>query len=1184
LKNPWESFIFDQTVDTINDTSDCFNSIKLSHFPFLKSQFSSIDYLIKCEKCNVMLLPESISLHYGNRHTEPSKSVDSAILPYEAVSWCESQAEIDSKKDRTSKRTKVAPLKRSKRGIANSTDATLSSVKAGMPQALIVASREGEKSTHEELREPVLLKLAKSDGRVAPSEEVSKKPLKAPAEKKPSERSVWSVVCPRDHPSVSNFCELTTKCQLEESRQLGKDMFECRSSFNHSNDSGIGSQTHSVFHCSSYPPTPSLSPHLPSSSPSNVSDDTTLGFSQIRSDIANRPVSRSSHSSSSSGVGIFDQHSTDSTNTLPSTVFNVNSAKAVSSLPLPNIKSTPKNKLKCKFPTAYRLNNLTLGSTSQPLFLGGALTQVHPSSEVETAVYHLKSSHQEFDSKITNNELKRNGFHSWITNEQPTSADTVHKADNVRRLLTFQRLSTSRNQTVLLQQAPRQIKGIHSAPSFIPQYYQAENSRDSEAFASSDSDRFTQPNIFIRPEKSSELELINDSSSRINWPSESIISDPSAIMTKNTSELQEFSDLDDTFDPLTQCGCLEVDDIKCKNSILCTVHTIEEKRRVPRQHDLRYLMREARKNKQILRQLPNTSCYQFPWVVQTSGPSNAVIDLTDDISSNDSFCEPQGVLNYQAPRVSDHLQVLRHNTPFSAYDTQGRCSVYSNAVNSNGFIDMRYVSNKLTARLHQRNKSVIIAQPCTIDVRPQTESVLSCSSQVPSVNSNLDIHHFNPVGPETVQPGEYFNESNTPNVLMYPNRKQTSVYSSASYSNARLINEPQYLAQRHCLSSCQPAQPWSSRMSRYPVEGSTDATVSLDSLINNDELSSEERFDNPFCEINLPRKVHIPIVDETPSSTFGSTTLFPHLSLNSRKLQENHGRVVVNDMREKSITGRSRKTARTSYRSSGSTAVQGPTLTNLLHLRYQPKQQSQYHQQQQGQFQPMPGLLGGGKITSTEHISLRPTVINKTKSAASTADVFSYKIPSSSSAVFESQEKVDILNSINPQLVYSPSLLTPPCTYVGLSSNYSTSSSTFSSKLPSNHVLDYGADSSLGTLYVPNTLQTCSNTISSSISTYSLHSNSRPNNYVIQRNVQIMQPQPRTLFAHSVNCAQTSETSPNVILSSCSSSTSSSAPLSSNRYFVIRPSAIAQTPNLVVCAKRRDTFSTSNANRSSEDV
>lgn len=255
------------------------------------------------------------------------------------------------------------------------------------------------------------------------------------------------------------------------------------------------------------------------------------------------------------------------------------------------------------------------------------------------------------------------------------------------------------------------------------------------------------------------------------------------------------------------------------------------------------------------------------------------------------------MLSYQTPRVPNHSQLLRHNTTLSAYDTQGRCQIYPNSLNSNGPIDLRYVSNKLTARLHQRNKTVFIAQPCAIDIRPQTESFLSYSPQIASINSTLDMHHFqfNPMGSGTTQTGEYFSESNTPNIVMYPNRKQTSGYSSTSYSNARLINEPQYAAQSHCLSTCQPAQPWANRLSRYPIEGSADTTINLDNLITSEDLCSEEHFDDPSHEINLPRKVHVPFVEETPpnfgpittsTTTTTTTTLFPHLSLNTRKLQE----------------------------------------------------------------------------------------------------------------------------------------------------------------------------------------------------------------------------------------------------------------------------------------------------------
>ncbi|CAH8498593.1 unnamed protein product [Heterobilharzia americana] len=1061
VKNPWEDFIFDQSVDNINESPDCFNSIKLSDFPFLKSQFSTIDYLIKCEICNVILLPESISMHYGDRHSESSKSI-SAVLPYEAVSWCECQAEIGSKKDRASKRTKVAPIKHNKRTVNSTVDTTLGSSKVGKPRASD-GVREREKTKvekHEELREPVLLKLAKSDGRVVQDNELPRKAVKVSVEKKISERSIWSVVCSKEHPSSSSYGELTHKSQFEQSRHSSKDMFECGSGFNHSNDSGIGSQTQSVLHCSSYPPTPSLSPHLPSSSPSNVSDDTILGFSQFRPEVPNRPVSRSSHSSSSSGIGLFEQHPiSDPSSTLPTTVVSVNNAKTIGSFALSDIRSMGKCKIRSKLPTVCLQNNRIFGSTSsQAMFAKEALPEMALNSVTAASVFSLKNSHQEADCETVKNEMRRNGFHGWVTDERPTSSETC-RSDNIRRLMAIQRLSTpSRNQRILLNQTPRYIKGVHFTPTIIPQYYQAEHSEGRNTSTSGDSNRFIQPSIILQPEKSCKPDLLSDGSSQTSWP------DPSGIMT-DTDELQEFlEDLDDTFDPMTQCGCLELDDIKCKNSVLCTVHTIDEKLRVPRQHDLRYLMREAKRRQQILRQVPNASCHQFPWIMQASRPLVLLlILLTKSVSAI-----------------------------FPSHDIRSHCSVFHNTVNTNGPADMRFISNKFNARLHQRNKPVVIAQPCAVDFKPQTDVFLSsCSAQASPTISTFDVNHFpfNPVGSESVLTSEYFTESSTSNMPLYMNNKQISG-NSTSYPNARLTNEPQYSSQRICLSSSQPAQIWASRLTRHPVEGSAATTINLDNLISSEDLSSEEAFAEPSFEINLPRKLHVPIAEQLPPSTVVPTTLFPQLSFSSRKFQESQGRVIVNDMREKCITGRNRKTARATYRPSGSSTIQGPTLTSLLHLRNQ-------QTQQQSQFQPISGFIGGCRVSSAEHIPpIRAAIVNKTRSTSSITDILNCKM--SSSSVFESQEKMDMsVNTLNPQLVYSPSLIASnePCTYVGLSSNYSTSSLTPSTTLSSrisNQVLDCSVDSTLDTLYIPNSLQTCPTTISPSISAHPLHSNSRP--------------------------------------------------------------------------------------------
>ncbi|VDM15800.1 unnamed protein product [Hydatigera taeniaeformis] len=52
---------------------------------------------------------------------------------------------------------------------------------------------------------------------------------------------------------------------------------------------------------------------------------------------------------------------------------------------------------------------------------------------------------------------------------------------------------------------------------------------------------------------------------------------------------------------LTHCGCIEMGDLRCKNSILCTTHTFEEKRRVSRSRDLKVLLHEARQQQHLMR-------------------------------------------------------------------------------------------------------------------------------------------------------------------------------------------------------------------------------------------------------------------------------------------------------------------------------------------------------------------------------------------------------------------------------------------------------------------------------------------------------------------------------------------------------------------------------------------------------
>ncbi|VDD79493.1 unnamed protein product [Mesocestoides corti] len=129
----------------------------------------------------------------------------------------------------------------------------------------------------------------------------------------------------------------------------------------------------------------------------------------------------------------------------------------------------------------------------------------------------------------------------------------------------------------------------------------------------------TQPNYYnalfdadsLRPHKSEQRPFNSDFGvygKALRNPSEKSVNQQHGVIGRSANEdserlHREILHSDTVINSLTQCGCVEMDDLRCKNSILCTVHTMEEKRRVPRPRDLKSLIREARQQQQHLLRL-----------------------------------------------------------------------------------------------------------------------------------------------------------------------------------------------------------------------------------------------------------------------------------------------------------------------------------------------------------------------------------------------------------------------------------------------------------------------------------------------------------------------------------------------------------------------------------------------------
>ncbi|KAF8572300.1 hypothetical protein P879_00664 [Paragonimus westermani] len=1233
LKNPWESIAYDFPTDALNEPQDCFNNIKLNDFPFLKSYLPFVDYLVKCKVCNVILLPETVYSHYENRHNNSTLSSEhtTSFLPYRAVSNYHDMVDAVSKRERGNGTKRVRAVNKRSKRTACSTERDMlplevisetDSLSSLTDDNLKRASNNASEEEGERLREPVLLKLAKSDCHCNQFEGCKPTLPKIDEDSKPShtDRSVWSIVYNRDQ----NALETNQKSDspLLPSKKGSNDspfLLDSGNVYKPVDVSDRGTNSLPTQKCSSYPPTPSISPHVPSPATSIVSDDLVASSSHsLRQETGVRSISRSSaHSSSSSGLdGPVD------TSTYPVTYsVSQNSVKGnFHKLPTTDVIDAFAVKANRTGPRRLQRSQSVLSDqrvSSLPLQQRGSLSNcIIEGKDVEVDPYVESSCPDQHrtlacfvgendilyaPSKATGNpSVARNGYHSWFENTRGpyTNSNTQIRPTNIpdttllrQKYSNFQVQSRRR----ILESEARCVYELPLLPAC--------------------SSRMEAPGVCGLPSGRRSVFAQNPS---INESARSAFAFPA--VSHESSPYRTKSDIvdegtDEPFDPLTQCGCLEVDDFKCKNSLLCTVHTMDEKRQVPRRKDLRILMREARERLQLSRQA-QTVHRQTGHNFSDMDVPQTVIDLTDDFSG------PGGGAEVMVDGSEEDRLRLRFLSSNSSHQRQRmmyrRIPDETRAhfgLNRSRLIDPTQSGSHNTLCFPTRFARRVPNRDGSFSILPGVSYVGDTNdhlyaSPCPNITIGGSGEHFIAMRQNSVPNEAYLNEPSSVNANEMPvgqlpgrylalPRRQISTTAVATNSVRRQQQQRQHQELRRAqLASFQPVQQhWTSSVDCHSALMGSSSTIDPlavplmedandTSLPTSTELMLPETSQVLDCRGSVVESSYgaqiLPGVADpmliTPSSISSlsynvrtmTETQTPHLLplLNqpvmvnrfarsmysgTQFVREPQGRVIVDDMREKSITGRSRKTAKSTIRHAGQVFTPS-NFTGLLSSRFQSAVV---------QPQSSPAFLASGRKpnTTVDLLKTRPTVISRTVlQGGSTSELF----PGPTACVNNDSVGSIRASSFGPHNLLKPPRFAPkhgPLGFGGTGVLASTASTHTVESTPHSDAIDLDY-----CIQASSFVTTTSTTHSTSSSIQTTADPPEPNdtlNCVTFTNQEPYVSASRSLAVPAAVAPQSANVPP-----------PESAPLlCRNRYFVIRPNSIKRSPSLVLQAKRPEVCS-----------
>ncbi|GAA52545.1 hypothetical protein CLF_108306, partial [Clonorchis sinensis] len=1200
------------------DSPEFFNNIKLhgnltlfsivcADFPFLKSHFSFVDYLVRCNVCKVILLPETVYSHY-------------------AVSQYNDAVDALSKSERTSgiKRARASG-KRPKRSVratghellqfeAVSETDSLSSLTDDTSKR--VSNTASEEET-DRMREPVLLKLAKTDGNAVQPDVGGLLLPKTADSSCPSnrERSVWSVVYGTD-PGLSEVSKKTNlkfgaPSESSDADQNLPDSGLC----NHSSDSGIGSLSLCTLRPSSYPPTPSMTPPLSSPVTSHISDELLfLGLGHnldVRRD--HRPASRSStHSSSSGGfAGSQDRDSrVPSRSSLQSMVGN--------QTPCTASRGGRLNRHVPKIGRRFQRSQSMLADHCIPS-CSTLSSCVSEDNDVEVDPYtdyvHRMQADTCFVTSGPVSEVRkpaqqdlvnRNGYHAWLKTLRGSQTNPASNGAISRPLLHPQFIPRhSRNMDGLrtAQDSPTNSwLGSHSAP-----------------------ENLINRNLLSMHQGVPSVKCLRTSSWRSRLSGVRTLNTMAGVrcggITTNIGVEEYISECNIPFthsgeqrsgtslDPAAQCNCVEVGELSYRNPVICPVHhSVDEKHQIVRQKDLRTLMREARERVQQARQnLSLQKHRQGTGSFQNFEQPQTVIDLTEDypVSSdaNDTVSDPAEAEKLRLRLVSGGQLRPPHRVLYQAASGETK----QNYTVRTGSIDSAVASgpNTLASRLSHR--TTLCDEPMTFNQTSSytneiTEYAIAgaCSNaksgsgeQFVTIQQSphLNEPYFDESGaivigdPSTGYPQNRF--------ITFPKRQSSGVMDFGSTVNRK--QQRRQVVRRSHVAPIQSVQQWSPHITHHSGETSVVGSPFVDSsnsplvddIISGQETASTDLLSTPSQVVD-PRISMLAPPLGSQVVTGGSESMLitssgSQISYDGRNLmegqphhlmplinqpvivnrlnrsvyggthviRETQGRVIVDDMHEKSITGRSRKTAKSTFRHAAP-VFPPPNYSTIIPTRFtHPMSQHQTN----ATF-----LAVNRKPSTIGLLSNRSAVVSRSLLSCSTSDLFANTLAHGSD--FESTETI---GSLRPPFV-SHSVLRPTrLSTVRGSSVVASDAGSYPSSLGTNLM-----DSRMESDFVDMDYCIESSSLLSATNTHPVHSPA-----LTDTSEYNSEPNVSTTFVHQDSRPSTSTAHSLPAVAGQSIATGETVPpsVSRNRYFVIRPNPLRQPPSLVLRAKRPESCS-----------
>nr|VZI42282.1 unnamed protein product [Spirometra erinaceieuropaei] len=408
-----------------------------------------------------------------------------------------------------------------------------------------------------------------------------------------------------------------------------------------------------------------------------------------------------------------------------------------------------------------------------------------------------------------------------------------------------------------------------------------------------------------------------------------------------STTLGDVNNQEETVNHLAQCGCVKMSDFHCENSTVCPTHTTEEKRRVMQQHDLKLLMRQARSQQQLVRHCRTATNARRAAVATT--PKGVHVDAVTPSSLASWVRAPIGGSASARQLQRQQLSAaVTSTTPSFTYlfnptgRTLGGRTIATTAVTT--------ASSTLRA-------PVKFAPPISAQCGESGDStfVIGRSSQPPAASAVSILRAQQTPGRSSPSLPNALFDSRSFIGASGAGSKNSSDFARPTFSDysydvdvlrtsvAPTPNSPLCLTSDEMPTILHRKVHPSSMLRRNPywMSGSSTSRVPpSDGRTFGEQSAAAIRMGaakTPTCLSSGSQ--HSPTISTASASSTSRSVDFYSQGMETNAITGDLGefqrRVVVNDFREKSITGRSRKSSRSSFRQTTAAAAAVSTAGSL---------------------------------------------------------------------------------------------------------------------------------------------------------------------------------------------------------------------------------------------------------------